>query len=183
MTITCTVCVPPMIFVVDPPVLGSDKVPNLYSFKKNTLGFQTQDFQSCILSKGWMLKMHLVPSGICVGNLLQPLQELLGTTRRGGGWLGDLAFFVFLGRLARLFVGHICFLIDYLWKHLITASCQVVVVVVFCFVVMVVGGLGGGGLLLLFCYFPLAKYRFFWLFSCLTRKTVPSSHRVPADAS
>ena len=95
MTITCTVCVPPMIFVVDPPVLGSDKVPDLYSFKKNTLGFQTQDFQSCILSKGWMLKMHLVPSGICVGNLLQPLQELLGTTRRGGRlarWPGIFRF-------------------------------------------------------------------------------------------
>ena len=52
---------------------------------------------------------------------------------------------------------------------------------------MVVGGLGGGGgLLFLFCYALLAKYLFFWLFSCQTQslcKTVPSSHPVPALAS
>ena len=44
MTITCTVCVPPMIFVVDPPVLGSDKVPNLYSFKKKHIGIPNPGF-------------------------------------------------------------------------------------------------------------------------------------------
>lgn len=124
MTITCTVFVPPMIFVVDPPVVGSDKVPNLYSLKKNTLGFQTQNFQSCMFPQV-------------------------------GCW--------------RYILSHRAFV----WE----TSCSL------CKSCLAQPAVGGGGLLLLFCYFPLAKYRFFWLFSCLTRKTVPSGHRVPADAS
>lgn len=91
MTITCTVFVPPIIFVFDPPVVGSDKFV-VYISLQNTLGFQTQDFQSCIFPEVGCWRCILSHRAfvwetfcsLCKSFLAQPA---------GGGWLGDLHFF------------------------------------------------------------------------------------------
>ena len=68
-----TVFVSSILFVFDAPVVGYDTADSKPRFSPLELH----------LCSGWMLKLHIVPSGICVGNLLHPLQELLGTKRAG----------------------------------------------------------------------------------------------------
>lgn len=78
-------------FRIWPPVV--EKFLIYISLKKKHIGIPKPGFPKLHFSSGWMLKMHLVPSGICVGNLLQPLQELLGITGgRLARWPGIFRF-------------------------------------------------------------------------------------------
>ena len=123
MTITCTVFVPPMIFVVDPPVVGSYKFLIYISLKKKThIGIPKPGFPKLHFFLRLDAEDASCPIGHLCGKPFAASARVPWHNPRGACWLGDLAFFVFPGRLARLFVGHICIMIDYLWKHLVTAS-------------------------------------------------------------